>query len=549
LRKMGYTGELRELIKKVEASRPARFENYKIGKSFPVISLDERQSILEKFHPDYKVDGKREVRVGPNAGEFMPNEFVDILESKSIISNPLHKGKLNLDKIDYETDLLIIGGGGAGASAAIMARKNGVHSILCTKLRFGDANTMMAEGGIQAACSSKDSPTIHYIDALGGGHFSNDPDLLEILTETAPSIIQWLTDLGMLFDRDENGEYIVNHGGGTSRKRMFSAGDMSGADIMRTLRDEVTNHPEDTHILEFSPAVELLLDEQGHCAGAVLFNLDTEVFIVVKSKCTIVTTGGGGRLHYQNFVTTNHYGATADGLVMVYHLGVPLRFMHSMQYHPTGCVYPEQNVGLLITEKFRGMGGQLLNRDGKEFVFPREPRDVASSAIIRECQERKKGITTESGRVGVWLDSPLIELIHEEGTVKRRFPAKYKQFMRHGIDISKVPMLIYPTLHYQNGGARINASCETTVPNLFMAGEVTGGVHGENRLMGNSLLDILVFGCRAGTFAAQRSKETAHANKIHLEHVISYEQELQNAGIYSDRYAPMLLPDYRFKVG
>jgi aspartate oxidase len=222
--------------------------------------------------------------------------------------------------------------------------------------------------------------------------------------------------------------------------------------------------------------------------------------------------------------------------------------MSSSQFHPTGVIYPEQNVGLLITEKVRGAGAQLLNREGKQFVYPLEPRDVESSAIIRECGERGNGIQTPTGRQGVWLDSPMLEIIHGEGFVQKNFPAKYKQFMRHGIDISKEPMLVFPTLHYQNGGVVINTETETNVPGLFAAGEVTGGIHGRNRLMGNSLLDIVVFGRRSGLKAAEYAKSASGGNPS-LEHVVKYNSELDKVGVDSRPRAPLLLPDYRGKVG
>jgi succinate dehydrogenase / fumarate reductase flavoprotein subunit/L-aspartate oxidase len=220
------------------------------------------------------------------------------------------------------------------------------------------------------------------------------------------------------------------------------------------------------------------------------------------------------------------------------------KYLYSTQYHPTGVVYPEQNLGLLITEKVRGLGSHVLNRDGEQFCFPLEPRDVESAELIREALERGKGVLTPTGRVGVWLDSPMIELLHGEGTVRKELPAKFIQFNRHGIDISKDPMLVYPTLHYQNGGFNINADAETTIPGLYGAGEVVGGIHGENRLMGNSLQDIIAFGRRAGTNAAEYAKGGVQLKDLTLDHVVSFEKDLQEAGVENPIVAPMLLPDY-----
>jgi succinate dehydrogenase/fumarate reductase flavoprotein subunit len=243
-------------------------------------------------------------------------------------------------------------------------------------------------------------------------------------------------------------------------------------------------------------------------------------------------------------MTTNHYGATGDGLVMAYRAGVKVCFLHTVQYHPTGVAFPEQAEGILITEKFRGAGANVLNIDGEQFVNEREPRDVESSCFIRECTQVGKGIPTPAGKMGIWLDSPMIDMLMGEGAVKREFPGKYILLKRFGIDISTEPMLVYPTLHYQNGGLEYNNRCETSVPGLFSSGEVSGGVHGENRLMGNSLLDVCVFGRIGGVNAALYAKEKAKDGRLTLDHVRRYNKELEEAGIITDRVAPMLLPDY-----
>ncbi len=538
---MGYTPEMKELIKRVEETRPARVDKARNGEIFPPLTLEQREEVLNKFHPDYKKEGRREVKVGPNKGDVYPDEFADLLEAHSLL-NP----DINLEElVRYETDVLVIGGGGAGSAAALLAQEQGCKVIIATKLRHGDANTVMAEGGIQAATRKPDSPYYHYLDVMGGGHFTNNPDLVAALVNDAPLVIEWLESLGMMFDKDENGNLKTRHGGGTCRKRMHSAGDMTGSEIMRVLRDEVRNRSDDIEVIEFSPAVELVLDDNGHIAGAVLFNMETQEFFVVKAKAVIIATGGYGRLHIQGFATTNHYGATADGLVLGYRAGVPLAFMHSTQYHPTGAAFPEQNIGLLITEKVRGLGANLLNIKGEQFVFEREPRDVESACIIRECLERGLGIVTPTGRVGVWLDVPMIDILEGPGTIERELPAKYIQFKRYGIDITKEPLLVFPTLHYQNGGLKINANAETNIPGLYVAGEASGGVHGENRLMGNSLLDINVFGRRAGRNAGQYVKgKEIKIGKLTLEHIRKHENELKEAGIETDRKSPILLPDY-----
>jgi len=215
-----------------------------------------------------------------------------------------------------------------------------------------------------------------------------------------------------------------------------------------------------------------------------------------------------------------------------------------VQYHPTGVVFPEQVEGLLVTEKFRGAGANILNIDGEQFVNEREPRDVEAAALIRECLERDRGVPIGTGKLGVWLDSPMIDILSGEGTVERDFPGKFIVYKRFGIDISREPMLVYPTLHYQNGGLEFNDRGETAVPGLFLAGEVSGGVHGENRLVGNSLLDVMVFGRIAGENAASYARDKARDGQMTLEHVRLYHKELEEAGVVTDRVAPMLLPDY-----
>jgi succinate dehydrogenase/fumarate reductase flavoprotein subunit len=530
---MSYTPEMLQSIKKVEASRPRRMQE-----TFRRLTLEEQQALLRRFHPDYLVEGMRPLRVGPNAGDRTPNEFADLLEARSRIDPKT----FDLESVDIDTDVLIIGGGGAGCSAALLAQEQGARVVVATKLRLGDANTMMAQGGIQAADRPEDSPAIHYLDVIGGGHFTNVPELVEALVIDAPVVIKWLEGLGCMFDKQPDGQMVEAHGGGTCRKRMHSARDYTGAEIMRTLRDEVRSRT-DIQVLEFAPALELVMDDKGQAAGAILMNLETGGHLLVRAKAVVLATGGSGRLHYQGFPTTNHYGATGDGVVMAYRTGAGLAFMDTMQYHPTGAAYPEQILGLLVTEKVRGLGAQVTNADGEQFVFPLETRDVEAAAFIRECKERGKGVTTATGQQGVWLDSPMIEMVKGPGTVEKGLPAMVRQFKRFDIDIAKQPMLVYPTLHYQNGGVLLTPDGSTSVPSLFGAGEISGGVHGRNRLMGNSLLEITVFGRRAGRSAAWRAKEV-QPGKLTLEHVVEWEQQRAHAGLDSQVVAPLLLPDY-----
>ncbi len=536
-----YPEYMMESIRKVEATRGERLELVrKKGKMiYPGMSEQERKEVLDNFHPDYKSDARRKVKVGPDKDLIMTTEIADMLESYSRIDIK----KFDLTKPDFETDVFVIGAGSAGMSAALVASENGADVLLATKLRLGDANSMMAQGGIQAADAKDDSPAIHYLDVIGGGHFDNKPELVEALVNDAPKSIKWLEELGVMFDKEKDGRMTVKSGGGTSRNRMHSARDYTGAAICKVIRDEVYNRMDKIKYLEYTAAVELILNEKKEVAGAVIYHLETKQYSIVKAKSVIIATGGFGRLHIRGYETTNHYGATADGLIMAYRAGANLLYMDSVQYHPTGAVYPEQIVGFLCTEKIRGLGAQPVNKDGELFVYPLEPRDIEASAFIREC-EKGKGIKTPSGLHGIWLDTPLIEQISGEGTIEKALPAMLRQYERFDIDIRKYPMLVYPTLHYQNGGIEINAKSESKIPGLYVAGEATGGVHGRNRLMGNSQLDIIVFGKRAGYYASERSKGIKDAGKLSLEHVTAYNKEVEALGIEKSKIAPIILPDY-----
>ena len=275
------------------------------------MTAEQKEAVLSAFHPDYREDQFEALKIGPNAGDRVPHELADMLQAHSRIT----ADSVDLTKPDYDTDVLIIGGGGAGTAAAIEAHRAGASVMIVTKLRMGDANTMMAEGGIQAADKPNDSPAIHFVDAFGGGHFAAKRDLLAKLVCDAPEAISWLSDLGVEFDKDEDGTMITTHGGGTSRKRMHAAKDYSGAEIMRTLRDEVLNLG--IPVVDFTSAIELILDDRGNAAGAVLMNMETKDLLVARAKTVIIATGGAGRMHYQGFPTSNHYGATADGLVLL----------------------------------------------------------------------------------------------------------------------------------------------------------------------------------------------------------------------------------------
>ncbi len=527
-----YPGSLLESVHNVEATRGRRLKE-----AFPRLGEEDKNTLLREYHPDFIKEGMRELAIGPNKGDRTPHELADLLEGNSRVD----LDKIDLNHFDYDVDVLVIGCGGAGASAALLAQENGADVLLVTKLRLGDANTVGAQGGTQAADRLGDSPAIHYLDTMGGGHYDNVPELVEALVRDAPSAVKWLESLGVNWDKEPDGSMRELPLGGLSRRRLHTARDYTGLEEMRVLRDEVKSRK--IKYLEFAPAVELVLDDKGQIGGTILVNLETNELILVRARAVIMATGGIGRLHIQGFPTTNHYGATADGLVLAYRAGARLIFIDTMQYHPTGAAYPQQILGQLVTEMVRGLGAQLANIDGEQFIHPLETRDVVASAIIRECR-RGKGIKTPTGEVGVWLDSPMIDIIRGAGTTAQKLPAMVRQFKRFNIDMVKEPILVYPSLHYQNGGIKIVPDGATTVPGLFAAGECVGGVHGRNRLGGNSTMDLFVFGRRAGRAAAQYAQK-AKSGSLSLEHVRRWQSELEGTGLAKSRpTSPLLLPDY-----
>lgn len=534
----GYPEYMRKHIDIVNSTRAQR-------KDFTpeAMTMEQRDEVL-KLHPDYAPGGKRAIALGPNKGDMAPNEVADLLEAYPLIQG----NEMDVSKPDYTVDLLVIGGGLAGTTAAVWANDTGIDKnkiLLVNKLRHGDANSIMAEGGTQAADREDDSPDRHFLDAIGGGHFTNKPDVLKELVKDAPFIMKWLCDLGAMIDREKDNSFVEKGGGGTSRCRMHACKDYTGLEELRVIRDEFRNR--EIPYLEYLPVVELLTDG-NRVTGAVLYNLETGDYKIVQAKATILATGGFGRLHVRGFPTTNHYGATCDGVVLAYRVDAKLRDTDTVQYHPTGAAYPQQIIGLLLTEKLRSMGAQPVNKDGEAFVFPLEPRDVEASSFIRECYVKDKGIITPTGMRGIWLDTPMIELKNGKGTIEKSFPGMFRMFQRFDLDIRKDPVLVFPTLHYQNGGVETDTWGKTNIDGLWVAGEVSGGVHGKNRLMGNSTLDCLVFGRRSGISTAEYIKSNPQYGKLSIDHLNNYVKLLKEAGIETSRKAPVLLPDYRGKA-
>lgn len=501
-------------------------------------ALDDRQALLDAHHPDYRPGSREPLRIGANRGEACPPALARLLQSNGLVEDADLAGAPVVN-----TDILVIGGGGAGCAAALTAAEQGRKVLLATKLRLGDSNTVMAEGGIQAAVGDDDSPQQHFADTLRGGHLCADRTLVARLAESGPDAIRWLIRRGMQFDLGEGGplggKLLRKRPGGASRARILSYRDYTGLEMMRVLREAVELEPR-IELWNRCPLVELLSDEQGQCVGAVLYNLERHAFVLVRASRVILATGGAGRLHLNDFPTSNHYGATADGLVLAYRLGARLRETDSFQYHPTGLAWPSHLQGGLISEAARSAGAWLVNGEGQRFVDELLPRDLVAAAILRECAEGR-GIERD-GLVGVFLDTPGLE---------RRFPGLLRQRLvslchlaaRCGLNPTREPLLVRPTLHYQNGGIAIDEHGATSVPGLYCAGEASGGIHGRNRLMGNALLDIITFGRRAGAHAAATA-QSKPAPKVGLFHLYDWQRQLTLAGLPLDVRGPLLFPAY-----
>ena len=454
--------------------------------------------LLAAYHPDHGPNARVALAVGVNRGDACQPEVARQLQANALIDDVDIAGAQLIT-----TDVLVIGGGGAGCAAALTAAALGAQVLLATKLRLGDSNTVMAEGGIQAAVGEDDSPQRHFEDTLRAGHFCCEPELVAQMVMDGPDVIRWLIRLGMAFDLEDDrtigGNLLRKKPGGASAARILSYRDYTGLEMMRVLREAVELDAA-IEVMNRCPAVELLSDERGRCAGAVLYNLEWRSFVLVRARAVVLATGGAGRLHLNRFPTSNHYGATADGLVLAYRLGARLRELDSFQYHPTGIAFPAHLAGGLVSEAARSAGARLINGEGERFVDELAPRDVVASAILRECAEGR-GIDRD-GQVGVFLDTPTLEL-QQPGILDQRLVTLRHLAKKCGHDPALEPFLVRPTLHYQNGGVAIDKDGAACVAGLYCVGELSGGIHGRNRLMGNALLDILSMGRRAGAKAAE----------------------------------------------
>jgi succinate dehydrogenase / fumarate reductase, flavoprotein subunit len=408
-----------------------------------------------------------------------------------------------------EHDVLIIGAGGAGLRAAIEALAQGASVGVVCKSLLGKAHTVMAEGGIAAAMANVDPADnwkVHFRDTMSGGKFLNNWRMAQLHALEAPDRVRELEQWGALFDRTESGAILQRAFGGHTFKRLCHVGDRTGLELIRTLQDRGVQQGVDCYM---ECTVTRLLVENGRFAGAFAYWRENGRFIVFKAKAVVIATGGIGKAWT---VTSNSWEYTGDGIALAYEAGAELMDMEFVQFHPTGMVWPPGVQGILVTEAVRGEGGILRNKLGERFMEKYDPkrmelstRDVVARSIYTEVRE---GRGTEHG--GAYLD-----ISHKPAEyVKKKLPSMYHQFKELAdVDITKEPMEVGPTCHYMMGGIRVEAETgQSSMPGIFAAGEAAAGLHGANRLGGNSLSDLLVFGRRAGMAAAAHAKQTAYAS-------------------------------------
>ena len=437
----------------------------------------------------------------------------------------------------HEYDVLVIGAGGAGLRAAIEASAAGVKVGLICKSLLGKAHTVMAEGGMAAAMGNvddRDSWKVHFADTMRGGQYINNWRMAELHAKEAPARVHELEAWGAVFDRTKEGKISQRNFGGHRYPRLAHVGDRTGLEMIRTLQDHGIHQGITVH-MEYT-IVDLLKDG-NRIAGAFGYDRERGRFRVFKAKAVVVCTGGLGRAYK---VTSNSWEGTGDGVSLAYHAGAQLLDMDFIQFHPTGMIWPPSVMGILVTESVRGEGGVLRNKDGKRFMYddipdnyksqtstdPEEgwrytqndknakrPPELLTRDHVARCINREVKAGRGSPHGGVFLDISWIneKIPNAAEHIKKKLPSMYHQFMQlANLDITKEPMEIGPTTHYAMGGIRVNGDTQATnIPGLFAAGECAAGLHGANRLGGNSLSDLLVFGKRAGEYAAKFAKENS----------------------------------------
>jgi len=386
-------------------------------------------------------------------------------------------------------DVLVVGSGASGLAAAVSAERGGARVALVAKDAVQSCNSAKAQGGIQAAFSEDDSPEQHAADVWKSSHETADMRLVAVLTGEAPSAIHWLEELGVEFTR-ENGGYRLARCGGSTRKRLLQVGDRTGHAITKALREALRSSS--AEIYPKSPLGELERTEGGWRARCGERTVEA---------ATVVLSAGGRcyrEAEERGELTTNHPGATGEVTRLAMGLGAEARDLDALQYHPNGGVWPPGLQGYSIPETTRAYGAVLLNKDLEEFTDSLGPRDEVSAAIFREVDEGR-GVTSPDGRPAVYLDTTRIS----EADAAISLPYMLKRYRAAGVDPLSEPILTYPVLHYQNGGLVIDEHAATTLEGVYACGEIAGGTHGRNRMMGNSLLECCVFGRRAGRAAAE----------------------------------------------
>jgi L-aspartate oxidase len=394
---------------------------------------------------------------------------------------------------DETFDVLVIGSGASGLAAAVSAERSGARVALATKGSLQANNSSKAQGGIQAAFAEDDTPEIHAEDVWRSSHETADRRLAEVLTTEAPSAIHWLEELGVEFTRDEDGGYRLARCGGATRKRLLQVGDRTGHAITKQLRDAWEAGTGTS--LTNAPLHELAQSNGGWRArvGASVVDAGT------------VVLAAGGRCYREaeerGELSTNHPNATGEVTKIAVDLGAESRDLDALQYHPNGGSWPPNMQGYSIPETTRAYGAVLLNSDGEEFTDSLGPRDVVAQAIFDEV-EQGRGVRTPDGRPAVFLDTTLIPATDAEVSL----PYMLRRYRSAGIDPLQEKILTYPVLHYQNGGLVIDEQAATTIDGVYACGEIAGGTHGRNRMMGNSLLECVVFGKRAGHAAFEKAR-------------------------------------------